>query len=298
LCGVGHVCLFETLSGKETFFLQQKEIVNPNYYPHPTAWSADGRLLATGDDSGSSEAWPADELYKPSFAQTIRIWDAATGKELARFGGFKADVTDLTFAPDGSQLAAGLVDGTILILDAKKADRKLVPAPMLGKEKLEGLWSELISENATQAHLAIGTLFLAPPQAVPFLQSRLRPAGLADQTKIQKWITDLDSQTFAIRQTAAKELEKVRDQVQVPIQKALQGNPSLETRRRLEQILKNLPDIPGPETIRTIRAIMALERIGTPEARGVLEALAGGAPGARETEEARGSVERLTRRGK
>ena len=124
----------------------------------------------------------------------------------------------------------------------------------------------------------------------------LRPAGLADQTKIQKWITDLDSQTFAIRQTAAKELEKVGDQVQVPIQKALNGNPSLETRRRLEQVLKSLPDIPGPETIRTIRAIMALERIGTTDARGVLEALAGGAPGARETEEAKESLQRLTQR--
>ena len=41
-------------------------------------------------------------------------------------------------------------------------------------------------------------------------------------------------------------------------------------------------DVPSPETIRTIRAIMALERIGTADARAVLEALAGGAPGARD----------------
>ena len=38
---------------------------------------------------------------------------------------------------------------------------------------------------------------------------------------------------------------------------------------------------------------MVLERIGTPEAQNVLETLARGAPGARETEEAKASLERL-----
>ena len=54
--------------------------------------------------------------------------------------------------------------------------------------------------------------------------------------------------------------------------------------------------VPGPETLRTIRAIMVLERIGTAEAQAVLETLAGGAPGARETAEAKASLERLAQR--
>ena len=96
--------------------------------------------------------------------------------------------------------------------------------------------------------------------------------------------------------STAKKLEKVGAQVEPPIQTALKGNITLEARRRLEQILKDLPDRPGPETVRTTRAIMALERIGSAEARGVVEALARGAPGARETEEAKGSLERLRQR--
>jgi hypothetical protein len=44
-------------------------------------------------------------------------------------------------------------------------------------------------------------------------------------------------------------------------------------RRRLEQILKTLAEYPVPEIVRTIRAIMALERIGSPEAQAVLVAL-------------------------
>jgi len=43
---------------------------------------------------------------------------------------------------------------------------------------------------------------------------------------------------------------------------------------------------PGAEVLRTQRAIQALERIGTAEARHVLQALAAGAPAARETREA------------
>ena len=59
--------------------------------------------------------------------------------------------------------------------------------------------------------------------------------------------------------------------------------------------MKNLPDVPDPETIRTLRAIIVLERIGTPEARSVLETLGRGAPGSRETEESKASLQRLIR---
>jgi hypothetical protein len=41
---------------------------------------------------------------------------------------------------------------------------------------------------------------------------------------------------------------------------------------------------------------MVLERIGSPDALAVMEKLASGAPGARETEEAKASVQRLARR--
>jgi hypothetical protein len=79
----------------------------------------------------------------------------------------------------------------------------------------------------------------------------------------------------------------------VPIRIVLKGKIPLETRRRLEQILKHLSLVPTPESVRTIRAIMVLERIGSADAQGVLATLADGAPGARETEEAKASLERL-----
>ena len=51
----------------------------------------------------------------------------------------------------------------------------------------------------------------------------------------------------------------------------------------------------GADDLRMLRAIEVLERIGTPEAKELLGRLAKGAPGARLTAEAKGSLARLTK---
>jgi hypothetical protein len=56
------------------------------------------------------------------------------------------------------------------------------------------------------------------------------------------------------------------------------------------------PGSPHSEFLRRLRAVAVLEHIGTPEARQVLENLAGGEPEARLTREAKASVARLSRR--
>ena len=75
---------------------------------------------------------------------------------------------------------------------------------------------------------------------------------------------------------------------------ALQNNPSLEMRRRIEAILA-APRRPQAGDLRNLRAIAVLERIGTPEARVILEKLGGGAPTA-ETRAAQAALRRLRRR--
>jgi len=280
------VRLWEVMTGKE-MFVMNGHLGALTGIESPTtavAWSVDGRLLASGDG----------RAYRthPMVTQTIRVWDTATGKEWACFGGFKTDVTALAFSKDCKQLSAGLRDGTILIFDTSKLTSDSIPASSLDKKELESCWADLLGDDADKAHRAIGSLVAAPKQSVPFLLGRLKPIVVADR-RIQQWIADLDSATFATRQAAVKQLEKLGDRALGPLKKALNGNVGLEARRRLEQILNNMSDMPGPETVRTVRAIMVLERIGTPEARAVLESLTRGAHGARETEEAKASLERL-----
>jgi hypothetical protein len=63
---------------------------------------------------------------------------------------------------------------------------------------------------------------------------------------------------------------------------------------------QGIPAVNGPvappEVLRTVRAIAALERVGTPEARAVLEWMAQGNPDAVETRDAKSVLNRLSRR--
>jgi hypothetical protein len=84
------------------------------------------------------------------------------------------------------------------------------------------------------------------------------------------------------------------DQVAVPaLRKALEGQPTLELRRRAREVLDRLEaPLPPPRQLRHIRAALVLAQAGTPEARRLLEALAAGAPEARLTREAKASLGR------
>jgi hypothetical protein len=83
----------------------------------------------------------------------------------------------------------------------------------------------------------------------------------------------------------------------VPVfRQALESKPSLEARRRLEDLLVKARmawwNVSG-ERLRSLRAVEALELARTNEARAVLNLLAEGAAGARLTEEARMALQRL-----
>src|SRR5262249_55315026 len=133
--------------------------------------------------------------------------------------------------------------------------------------------------------------------AVPFLKERLRPAEPADPERIRQLIADLDSQQFAAREAASKELTSLGAEAEPALRAALKGSPSAEHRRRVEAILAVLGSrrVPSPEVPRRLRALQVLEQIGSTEARQHLETLARGAPAAIETREAGAALGRLTR---
>ena len=63
-------------------------------------------------------------------------------------------------------------------------------------------------------------------------------------------IADLDSKTFAVRQKATEELEKLGELAVPALEDRLQNNPSLEVKQRLEKLLAKLQTglPPPPET--------------------------------------------------
>jgi RNA polymerase sigma factor (sigma-70 family) len=259
--------------------------------PFALALSPDGRVAASADDG-----YPGNSATSKEGASTLRLWDVATGEEVAKFEGYGADVTALGFSPDGTRLAAGLGNGSALVFDVARWTRALRPAAnRLSAAELQALWNDLAGD-AARAYRAGWTLSAAPGLAVPFLRERLRPVPATDPEDFRRWIGDLDSKAITVRSRAQAAISRLGRQAEPAIAEALKGKPSLEVRRRLEEIRKTVEGVPGPETLRTLRAIRVLERAGSPAARAVLKEVASGAPAAQETRAARAALDRLAKR--
>jgi hypothetical protein len=281
------VRLWEVATGQEVFTLQghSREIA-------AVAFSPNGRLVA----SGSGVEWHSDTVPE---RQSIRLWDAFTGAEVPHRLGQPSPVISLAFSSNGSQLASGERNSTVLIWDVTAASAtRPRGAQRLDSQELEALWQDLAGADARKARLAIGTLAGVPGQAIAFLQGRLKPTPAPDPERVRHMIADLDSERFDVRDQATKELERLSELAEPSLGQALEAQGlSLESRRRLEQLLKKLDGpVRDPWQRQALRAIEVLERVGTPEARQVLKTLTQGAPEARLTKEAKASLDRLGKR--
>jgi WD40 repeat protein len=225
----------------------------------------------------------------------IRLWDTATAQEIGRLEGHPGGVDCLAFSPDGKVLVSGGADTTLVFWDPwmALAEQKR-PARKLDRDPLRNLWADLASPDAKVAYRAIGTLADHAGEAAPFLHRALGTAPTADAQRVARLLTDLDDSRFAVRDKAAAELAELGRVAEPALRRALEARPSLEVRRRVEQLLGKLA-APEAERFRVIRAVEALERMGTAEAREVLRDLEAGHEGLL-PEEARAALARLARR--
>lgn len=250
------------------------------------AFSPDRRTLAWAD------------LMTP----TIHLLELATGKERHRFTSEGGRVLALAFAADGNKLISGKQDTTALVWDLTG---KLATKDSWGKAltptELDARWSDLAGDDAVQAYRAIRRLAAAPAQAVPYLRERVKPAPGHDAKQVARWVADLDSNDFQTRAKATSALEQLDQNESVAdlYRKTLEGKPSLETGRRLTELLDKQRQVwmnLNPERRRIVRALEVLERAGTTEARRVLATLAQGAPGSYLTATAQAALDRLAKR--
>jgi hypothetical protein len=112
------------------------------HHVRSTAWSPDGKSLASGSVNGtvhlwdpksgvslilkgheaviSSVAWSPDSkwLASSSYDETLRLWDATTGELLLILNGHEGQVFSVAWSPDGKYLASGSHDKTVRLWDA------------------------------------------------------------------------------------------------------------------------------------------------------------------------------------
>jgi RNA polymerase sigma factor (sigma-70 family) len=274
--GIG---VWEVATGKQVLAL------GTGGYIDALAFSADTRLLAA-TVRGSRVLAGGDREE----SSTILLWEVRSGQEIRRMAVSQGWVWTLAFAPDGRTLASGGGDSTILLWDLTGRKGKAgSAAPTPGE--LAGLWADLAG-GAVKADRALWALALAPGQSVPFLEDRLRPAAPADAKQVGRWLSDLESKSLAVRQTALRTLEDLGEAAEPAVRKALEGAPTLEVRQQLELLLSKR----AGEEVRRLRAIAALEYAGTAEARRVLAGLAQATPNPRVAQAAWASWQRLGER--
>jgi hypothetical protein len=200
----------------------------------------------------------------------------------------------LALAPESRTLATGQADSTILLWDLSLRDN--VQKGASAQHTMDSLWEDLAGANALRGYTAVWHLVDDPQHAVPFLKTHLRPVVPAAAEEVRSLLHDLDSNQFKIRNAAVEKLRSLGERAEPALREALQENMSLEKRQRLEALLSRfVPFSPlQGATLRGVRAVQVLERIGTSEAREILERLAHGMASASLSRAAQGALERMT----
>ena len=126
------------------------------------------------------------------------------------------------------------------------------------------------------------------------MRERLKAVHAPADADVKPLFADLDSPSFAKRDAASRRLKELGEDVEGHLRRALADQPSAEKRRRLTALLADLdPFRPSVEALAAVRAVAALEKSGTPEARAVLKEIAAGPTTVRVKREAEWALARL-----
>jgi hypothetical protein len=235
-------------------------------------FNPDGRTVVTGGRDG-----------------ILRVWEVASGGVRQKFQ-HEGYITSVAFTPDGRTLAASSLDAPVYLWDID-GDRThaLDKATRLASD---AAWAALAEVDAKAGFTGVRALVAGGDTSVRLIRGQLKPTPRPNQVQVRQWLADLGSPKFEVREQAGAELTRAADTVRPALKEAAEKAASAEVRNRAEKILAE-SDLPNSTTLRTVRAVEVLERIGTAEAKRLLAELAGGVESARLTNEARSAALRL-----
>jgi hypothetical protein len=241
--------------------------------------SQDGRLVAScGRDKG------------------VSLWEACSRSRIADFhpnpGSPSVEPVDPLFSPDDRRLVTHLgisPDNGAVVWDTTFGARSEAVHP----DDISRLWGHLATRDAQAARKSIWQIASLGDGAVTFVDAQLRPVAI-DAGAVKNLIGALDSAEYAVRHDAYIRLEALGRAARPALAARSKEKPSFETRTLITELIANY-DGPITDTnlLQSVRAIEALEHIGTAASRRTLGRIAAGADGAIQTVAARAAIRRL-----
>jgi WD40 repeat protein len=236
------------------------------------AFTPDGKWIVSGADDCS-----------------VRVWEAATGKLVGRFHGHYGSVEQVAVAPDGRSAFSAGGDGFVYQWDLR-------PQPYSRpQQKPDDLWAAAAEPDPAFAVAAAWALVTGSQESREFVADKLPPFA-TKREEIAKWLANLDSPRFAVRETATKALADQGRAVERQLRETLKATTSAEVRRRAEFLLARFKNAYTADELRVLRLVQACELSGTVADRALLKRWAAGGSGAVLTEDAKAALARLDRR--
>ena len=160
------------------------------------------------------------------------------------------------------------------------------------------LWDRLAEKEAVKGVGAGEELILLGDATTTLLSRHMNPVLSAPAATLKKLIADLDDGKFEVRDRAETKLAEYGATAETALRESSKSDLSVQARSSVRSLLSRLGGRSASgEMLRMSRAIYVLETLGTPKARLLLAKLAGGAPEAPLSKEAKAATERLKRRG-
>ncbi len=231
-------------------------------------------VLAIAPD-GKTIAWSGIESTADVYLIELR-----TQTVRRKLPGDSYPVKRLAFSPDGSQLLSTGPDGSALVWDLY-GRHAAKPTAAANEKDIAGWWEALDAPDAATAEPALRAMVAHSAEALKLLREKI-PGAVVDPATIDAWIAKLGDGDFVTREAASRALSLIAS-ADKKLEAAAAKSDSAEVRERADTILKKLRRVAG---VREARAVEALTRIGTPEAKSLLATLAKGPPDARLTRDA------------
>lgn len=241
-----------------------------------TAFSPDLRTVVVEHQVGSGDA--------------VVLYEAATGRRRHAFDARESWRGVAAFGPDGRFLATAHPMTPVLLWDVRgTSPRPSTPPDVAGWERA---WAALAGKDAEAAFAAVRLFAAFPEQAVPFLAQKLPVPVKPDAARVARLAAALGAEEFADREASARELESLGRFAERELREAVKSAASPEARDRAGRLLARFAVVAG-EDLRVVRAVEAVEWMGTADAAGLLRRWAAGPDGARLTAEASTALARV-----